>query len=61
VRPAGAPDPQGVRSARTAASRPGTVFTRGQIMARVWHNEVSSSRTVDTHIGTLRAKLGARS
>jgi len=43
------------------ASKPGTVFTRGQIMARVWHNEVSSSRTVDTHIGTLRAKLGARS
>jgi DNA-binding response OmpR family regulator len=43
------------------ASEPGAVFSRRQIMAEVWRNEVSSSRTVDTHVGSLRAKLGERS
>jgi DNA-binding response OmpR family regulator len=43
------------------ASDPGTVFSRGRIMAKVWHDESSlPSRTIDTHVGTLRAKLGSR-
>jgi DNA-binding response OmpR family regulator len=43
------------------ASDPGTVFSRDRIMSKVWNDESSlSTRTIDTHIGTLRAKLGAR-
>jgi two-component system, OmpR family, catabolic regulation response regulator CreB len=38
--------------------RPGWVFSRDQIMERVWEApEASLDRTVDTHIKTLRAKL----
>jgi DNA-binding response OmpR family regulator len=44
------------------ASEPDMVFSRKRIMSEVWNDESSmSSRTIDTHIGTLRAKLGARS
>ncbi|OLR93383.1 hypothetical protein BJP25_17240 [Actinokineospora bangkokensis] len=44
------------------AAEPGTVFTRGRIMAEVWDDSSGqSTRTIDTHVGALRAKLGARS
>jgi len=39
-------------------SKPGCVFTREQIMARVWANAPDTAdRSIDTHIKTLRAKL----
>lgn len=42
------------------ASQPGTVFSRQQIMMRVWHTELTRfSRTIDTHASSLRGKLGA--
>ncbi|NYH80940.1 DNA-binding response OmpR family regulator [Actinopolyspora biskrensis] len=42
------------------ASDSETVFTRKQIMSRVWNDESSlSSRTIDTHVGSLRSKLGS--
>lgn len=42
------------------ASQPETVFTRKQIMTRVWDAEWTRfSRTIDTHVGSLRNKLGA--
>jgi two-component system alkaline phosphatase synthesis response regulator PhoP len=38
---------------------PGRVFTRDQLLKSVWGVEyVGETRTVDVHIGTLRAKLG---
>lgn len=38
--------------------KPGWVFSREQIMERVWEEpEASLDRTVDTHVKTLRAKL----
>jgi DNA-binding response OmpR family regulator len=40
------------------ASEPGTVFSRKELMARVWKDEWSSSRTIDTHVSMLRNKLG---
>lgn len=41
-------------------SRPGAVFSRAQLMDRVWGDAFDSNdRTVDTHIKTLRAKLRA--
>jgi DNA-binding response OmpR family regulator len=43
------------------AAEPGRVFAREEIMASVWQDDSSlSSRTIDTHVATLRAKLGAR-
>lgn len=40
-------------------SRPGTVFTRDQILQRIWGYEFDGeNRTVDVHIRTLRSKLG---
>lgn len=40
--------------------RPGRVYTREEIMYQVWEApDVSSDRTVDTHIKVLRAKLKA--
>ena len=39
---------------------PGQVFTRGQLLDRVWGTDyLGETRTVDVHIGTLRTKLGA--
>ena len=39
-------------------SRPGAVFSRAQLMDRVWSDALESGdRTVDTHVKTLRAKL----
>jgi DNA-binding response OmpR family regulator len=44
------------------ARHEGTVFTRDQLIAAVWGGSVHVlDRTVDTHIYTLRKKLGAHS
>jgi two-component system alkaline phosphatase synthesis response regulator PhoP len=41
------------------ASRPGKVFTRDEILEKVWGNEVIvGDRTIDVHIRKLREKLG---
>ena len=41
-------------------ANPNTVFTREQLMERVWGTDFcGESRTVDMHIRTLRQKLGA--
>jgi len=48
------------RLLRLLIENPGRVFSREQIMERVWEEpEASLDRTVDTHIKTLRAKLRA--
>jgi DNA-binding response OmpR family regulator len=40
-------------------SRPGITFTREQIMAAVWDEHWwGSTRTLDTHVSTLRKKIG---
>ena len=37
----------------------GKVFSRDQLMSEIWgENFMGESRTVDVHIGTLRAKIG---
>lgn len=42
------------------AARPGTVLTREQLMAEVWDwPDAAGSRTVDSHIRSLRTKIGA--
>lgn len=42
----------------TLASRPGHVFTRDALLARVWDDPGESlDRTVDAHVKTLRAKM----
>jgi DNA-binding response OmpR family regulator len=44
------------------ASEPDTVFSRRHIMSTVWDDPTGNgSRTIDTHVGALRAKLGSRS
>jgi DNA-binding response OmpR family regulator len=41
------------------ASRPGIVYSREQLLSEVWgYRDDSSARTVDTHVGSLRRKLG---
>jgi len=41
------------------ASQPETVVSRGQLMSQVWDDGWSgTSRTIDTHVSSLRAKLG---
>ena len=41
------------------ASKPGRVFTRDEIMSKVWGNEtIVGDRTIDVHIRKLREKLG---
>ena len=41
-------------------SKPGKVFTRDEIMDKVWGNEVIvGDRTIDVHIRKLREKLGS--
>jgi DNA-binding response OmpR family regulator len=44
----------------TLASRPGTVFSRRELMARVWQKSAGATagRTIDTHVNSLRNKLG---
>lgn len=45
---------------RTLASRPGRVFSRDELLSRVWGDSTESlDRTVDAHVKTLRAKLKA--
>jgi len=42
------------------AERPGRVFTREQLLSRVWgYRYAGGTRTVDIHVRRLRAKLGA--
>jgi DNA-binding response OmpR family regulator len=42
------------------AARPGTVLTRESLLAEVWGwADVSGTRTVDSHVKSLRRKLGA--
>ena len=44
---------------RLFLSAPGQVFSRDQILERIWGTEFyGETRTVDVHIGTLRTKLG---
>ena len=46
---------------RTLASRPADVHTRKALMAGVWHCDARvPSRTLDTHVSSLRAKLGSK-
>lgn len=41
------------------ASKPGKVFTRDEILDRVWGNEIIvGDRTIDVHVRKLREKLG---
>jgi DNA-binding response OmpR family regulator len=41
------------------ARRPGVVYRRGQLVAEVWGtHDASAERTLEVHIGSLRAKLG---
>jgi two-component system KDP operon response regulator KdpE len=50
------------------AAHPGTVFTRAELVERVWHRTLAhdgrpvarDSRTVDVHVSRLRRKLGPR-
>ena len=41
------------------AGKPGTVLTREQLLAEVWDwQDASGTRTVDSHVRSLRSKLG---
>ncbi len=40
------------------AENPVRVFTRAQLLAKVWGNEFTGQRSVDVHVLRLRAKLG---
>jgi two-component system catabolic regulation response regulator CreB len=45
---------------RVLMQKPGRVFTRDELLAKVWEEGSDSfDRTVDAHIKTLRAKLKA--
>lgn len=45
---------------RLLVAKPGRVFTREELLAKVWDDDSDSfDRTVDAHIKTLRAKLKA--
>ena len=45
---------------RFLADRVGRVFTRQELLSRVWgYRHVGRVRTVDTHVLNLRAKLGS--
>jgi DNA-binding response OmpR family regulator len=44
------------------ASQPGAVFSRRQLMTQVWDDAWSrQGRTLDTHVSSLRGKLGSSS
>lgn len=44
------------------ASEPGAVISRRQLMAQVWDDSWSNpGRTIDTHVSSLRGKLGSSS
>jgi DNA-binding response OmpR family regulator len=43
------------------ASRPEAVISREEIMVKIWHDGwPRGSRTIDTHVSSLRTKLGSR-
>ena len=43
------------------SARPATVFTRADLIERVWHRAVArDSRAVDVHVSRVRHKLGPR-
>ncbi|WP_037908601.1 response regulator transcription factor [Actinacidiphila yeochonensis] len=45
---------------QTLAAAPGAIVTREELMAKVWETSwTSSTRTIDTHVSSLRAKLGS--
>jgi two-component system alkaline phosphatase synthesis response regulator PhoP len=41
----------------TLAAHPGRVFTRAQLLERIWGNEYYDDHVVDVHVGNLRKKL----
>jgi DNA-binding response OmpR family regulator len=41
----------------TLATHPGRVFTRAQLLERVWGSELYDDHVVDVHVGNLRRKL----
>jgi len=41
----------------TLASQPGRVFTRAQLLARVWGDELYDAHVVDVHVANLRKKI----
>jgi two-component system alkaline phosphatase synthesis response regulator PhoP len=41
----------------TLAAHPGRVFTRAQLLERVWGDEYYDDHVVDVHVGNLRKKL----
>jgi two-component system alkaline phosphatase synthesis response regulator PhoP len=49
------------RILHTLASQPERVFTRAQLLERVWSNVAVGPRTVDAHVSNLRRKLGPQS
>ena len=54
--------PTEFRLLSTFLERPGRVWSREQLLDRVWGRDIYvDSRTVDVHIGRLRKALGARS
>ena len=42
----------------TLAGQPGRVFTRAQLLERVWGAEYYDEHVVDVHMANLRHKLG---
>jgi DNA-binding response OmpR family regulator len=45
---------------RRFAGKPGFVFTRDQLLADIWgYDDPAGGRTVDTHVASLRRKLGS--
>jgi len=50
--------PKEIEILHMLASNPGQVFTREQLLSRVWgYDFAGETRTVDTHIKRIRAKL----
>ena len=41
----------------TLAAHPGRVFTRAQLLERVWEDDYDDDHVVDVHIGNLRRKI----
>ena len=51
---------EGVRAARVPVGHPGQVFTRDQLLERVWgYDYAGETRTVDVHVHWLRAEIEA--
>lgn len=52
--------PFSMRELVALAERPGTVLSREHLLAEVWDwHDAAGTRTVDSHVKSLRAKLGA--